>query len=166
MMRVERLTPEQWQQLSGYAHEAVFGKKKDPFAERISYAWLVIEDEKPAAYITVLELDADTAYWQFGGAFPWAWNSRRVTKSYDLCIQAQEKLSKRFATRIENTNTPMLKLALSRGFVPVGIRTYQGSILLELVRESNHAVSTSGVGRDGGNDASQPSAAERAEPKR
>ncbi|NJM54551.1 MAG: hypothetical protein HC841_00265 [Verrucomicrobiae bacterium] len=165
-MHVEKLTPEQWLALSGYAHQAVFGKQKDPFAERITYAWLVVEGDKPVSYITVLELDSDTAYWQFGGAFPWAWNSRAVTKSYDLCIQAQEKLSKRFATRIENTNTPMLKLALSRGFLPVGLRTYQGTILLELVRESNHAVSSDSAGNHGRHDAALAVAAEPAERER
>lgn len=147
--RVEKISPAQWEALSKFAHESVFGKIKG-FDERITYAWLVIENDKPVSYVTVLELDGDTAYWQFGGAFQWAWNSRNVAKSYDLMIASQEKLSKRIATRIENTNTPMLKLALSRKFLPVGIRTYQGSVLLELVRErtdngvSNHAGHRSG----------------------
>jgi hypothetical protein len=163
MMRVEKLTPEQWKKLSGYAHEAVFGKTKDPLTERISYAWLVVENDRPAGYITVLELDADTAYWQFGGMFPWAWKSRMVAKSYDLCIKAQEKLSKRFATRIENTNTPMLKLALSRGFIPVGIRTYAGSVLLELVRETKHGVSSDSRPRGAGYDGTSADTAGSAE---
>jgi hypothetical protein len=143
--RIERISAERWKNLSGFAHEAVFGKKKDPLTERISYAWLVIQNDKPAAYITVLELDSDTVYWQFGGAFPWAWNSRTVTKSYDLALSAQEAISRCIATRIENNNFAMLKLALSRKFMPIGIRTYQGSVLLELVRgRTDDAVSSDG----------------------
>ena len=149
--RIEKVSADQWKKLSGFAHAAVFGKQKDPLAERISYAWLILENDKPAAYITVLELDSETVYWQFGGAFPWAWNSRTVTKSYDLALSAQGAISRCIATRIENNNFAMLKLALSRKFLPIGIRNYQGSVLLELVKEIDHGVpdhGSNGPGHD------------------
>ena|SRR3990167_3544429 len=133
-MRIERIENKDWgARFSEYAHEICFNKKKPSEFDRIDYALLCIDDKIPVGYMTCRELDSTTVYWQFGGAFP---NIKDTVKSYSA-LQAfvrwhQEKY-KRIVTYVENDNTVYLKMLLRIGFLITGIRTYEGTVLLEHV---------------------------------
>lgn len=136
-LNVLRVSREDWKDFSANAHRAVFNSIKPAEFDRIDYALLCIDSGKdePTGYVTVRELDPETVYWQFGGGFPWAQKSIWMAKTYDALLKKQSEFSRRMTTRIENTNLPMLKLALSKGLLILGVRIWDGATLLELVKE-------------------------------
>lgn len=136
MVRIQKLDSQKWETLSEDAHRAVFGELKPKHFDRISYVFLALDDDKPVGYVSIRETDHETVYWQFGGAFDWARNTSTPVRCYDAFIETQKSLgTKRVTTKIENTNITMLKLAMSRGFLILGSGYYQGSVLLDLVKE-------------------------------
>jgi len=134
-LQIYQLDKAEWTRFSEDAHAAVFGKVKPTFMDRIDYAWLSVKDDKPVAYVTVRELDHETVYWQYGGAFPWALKSIWMARSYALALEKQRSLSKLVTTRVENTNLKMLRLALGHGFLINGVRMSHQSVLIELVKD-------------------------------
>lgn len=136
-LNVLRISRDEWKQYSASAHRAVFKAVKPAEFDRIDYALLCIDTVKdePTGYVTVRELDHETVYWQFGGGFPWAQKSIWIARTYDALLNKQAEFAKRMTTRIENTNLPMLKLALSKGLIVFGVRTFGGETLLELGKD-------------------------------
>lgn len=138
-MRLERLSPANWFDFSVGAHRVVFGEEKDPSTDRIDYALLAVDAEKPVAYITCRELDSETIYWQFGGAFPGTRGTAVSFRAYLLFIAYAKAHYKRVATLIENTNLVMLKMAMKVGFRIMGVRLFKGQVLLEHLLEFQEA---------------------------
>lgn len=134
-MVVLRIEKDDWKTYSESAFTAVFGKLKSSDTERIDYAFLVIEEDKPLVYVTVIELDSETAYWQFGGIFPWGQGKKWGLELLRTLLFEQAKYTKRVGFRVENTNYPMLKLALNERFQIIGSRFYNGSVLVEFIKE-------------------------------
>ncbi len=135
MITVEYFDKKAWELYSENAHKIAFQERKPASNDRIDFALMAIKEGTPMGYMTCRELEADTLYWQFGGAFPgtkgttWSWWA--YLAFVDWC---REKY-KRVTTIIENTNLPMLKMAMKVGFRINGTRFYAGSILVELVLE-------------------------------
>lgn len=130
-MKIVLLYPENWKELAEHAHSACFDTFRPKEKDRIDYTLLALDDdEKPLGYITVKEFDADTVYWQFGGAFIHLPPSQRFSV-YTDAIEWTRKHYKRVLTRIENTNIVMLKFALKAGFLVQGVKHYQGTVNLE-----------------------------------
>lgn len=134
---VKKIPKERWAQFSEDAHRAVFDKIKPAEFDRIDYAWLAVEaDEKPVGYVTVRELDHETVYWAYGGAFQWARKSLLAAKTYELLIAAQRAAgSRRILTYIEPDNVNMLRLAMAHGFRICGYRARGTINLVDLVLE-------------------------------
>jgi hypothetical protein len=133
-VKVEKITPAEWAKYSGHAHLIAFGKTLPPGSERIDFALLAVHGEQAMGYVTCREQDAETVYWQFGGAFPGTKDTIRTFQGYRAFVDACRGY-KRITTLIENTNTVMLKMAMAVGFRVVGVRAYKGSILLEHLLE-------------------------------
>lgn len=134
-MQVTVLNPAQWKVLAKDAHLIVFGEGRAESKDRIDYA-LVAEHPSVGifGYVTARELDEDTVYWQFGGAFPNAKKTRLAVDGYRSFISwTLDHGYKRICTFIENENTTMLKLAMFHGFRVIGVRNFEGKILLEHV---------------------------------
>lgn len=134
-MRVEKLLPEDWAKLSEDAHKLAFETIKPVQSERIDYALVCVEGTQLKGYLTAKEMDSETVYWQFGGAFPGTKGTHYTFKGYLAFVRWTKEHYKRIQTRIENTNTAMLHFAMKAGFVVVGVRYVQGSTLLELELE-------------------------------
>lgn len=132
-MITKKITNAEWQALSEQAHLVVFNEVKHASMERIDFA-LVAEDKDQSlcAYTTCRELDAESLYFQYGGAFP---GTKGTTKSFEafkgFLRWAKESGYKRVCYYVENTNAPMLKLAMKCGFLITGVRTYKQHVLLE-----------------------------------
>ena len=133
MIKVEPITAEDWKRFSEMAHIAVFDKDKPKELERIDYAILVVDEKEdcPIGYVTCKELDGDTVYWQYGGFFKDFQKSIKVVHSIkkvrDWCFERYKTI----ATRVENTNFPMLKIYMSLQFRIVGLRVYNSGVYLE-----------------------------------
>ena len=136
MIEVDKLTPKEWAEMSQDAHKVAFEEVRKPDMDRVSFALLGRENHIPLGYVTVRELDKESIYWQYGGAFPSSAKSPKVLTCYLKFINYCLELGyRRITTYIENTNKSMLKLAIEVGFLPIGIRTFKNQILLELILE-------------------------------
>lgn len=136
MWKVVQVSPLDWAKtFSQNAHKAVFQELRGAFIDRISYALLVIKDEVVIGYVTVMDYDAETVYWQFGGVLPTFRKSITAVKCIETAIEWQKKISTRILTYVENTNLPMLRFYLAYGFIIIGTRTYNGHTMLDLVKE-------------------------------
>jgi hypothetical protein len=135
-MIVEKLSPSEWSDISENAHLVVFNEKISKLSNRIDFTLLAKkEDGVLAGYVTCREHDAETLYWQYGGAFP---GTIKTIGSYHFCMAMRDWAKdryKRVTMLIENTNKAMLKMAVSMGFIITGVRTYNGFVLLEHVLE-------------------------------
>lgn len=132
-MRIEKIGREDWKVLSAHAHLSCFGEQKPAYFDRIDYALLAIDEKRdePMGYVTVREIDYQTAYWQFGGAFPTIKQTLQVYTTYLAALKWMSSRYKRIYTYIENTNTTMLRIAMKAGFRIVGIRCFEMPLVLE-----------------------------------
>jgi hypothetical protein len=104
----------------------------------VDFALLVddIDEQVPMAYVTCQELDAETLYWQYGGSFPGTRDTVLSAKCFDLFMSWAKDIGyRRVGFRVENTNYPMLKLAMRGGFKIVGLRAFHNYVLLEHLKE-------------------------------
>lgn len=133
---IRQLSPDQWKEVAKDAHLICFNEIRDPSLDRIDFALINERDGEPLNYCTARELDSESVYWQYGGAFP---NSKGTTSSfYSYKRNAEWCFSQgyeRITTYIQNTNLPMLKIALQVGFLVIGTRHFKGDVLLELQLE-------------------------------
>lgn len=137
MIRVEPLSTTAWNDISENAHKVAFGTVKPASLERIDFALMAVDSasDQPLGYVTCREHDAETLYWQFGGALPGTKGTIKSWRAYQEGLGWCEGRYKRVTTMIENTNLPMLELALKAGFLVNGIRYTADKILVELVKE-------------------------------
>lgn len=135
-LEIIQITSSEWEdKYAASAHRAVFEEILPPGLERIDYALLVVNASLGAlGYATVRELDAESAYLKRGGAFATATDSTRAVTSYRLLVSHLAARYRRITTLVENRNVRYLKLALSIGFYPIGIRNFRGGIFVELLR--------------------------------
>lgn len=136
MIQIDVIKPEHWQRMSEKAHLVCFDKHKPKEMDRIDFALLAVKDgEDLLGYLTCREMDSETLYWQFGGAFPGTKSTSVSFSVYKLFVVYSKQNYKRVTTLIENDNTVMLKMAMKVGFKIVGLRNYKGLILLEHLLE-------------------------------
>ncbi len=131
--KVLQIFPGDWKEYSESAHMMAFKENRSSDMDRIDYALLVInsDNDTPLGYVTVRELDAESVYWQYGGATPASIRSITSYRTYEEMIKWTSTRYKRITTLIENDNIPMLKFAMSVGYRIIGCRTFKNSILLE-----------------------------------
>ena len=137
MIEVRKLSNEEWSKMAENAHLICFDEKRPSEMDRISYALLNVDGEKVLNYCTVRELDSESVYWQFGGAFPNSKGTVHSARSYARNIKwTFDQGYKRITTYVKNTNTNMFRIQLKCGFLPIGMRTVQGDIYIELLLEA------------------------------
>lgn len=137
-MVVNKLSQSEWMQYAEEAHRICFNESGYKALETADFALLVTEDDKLICYTTIKINDAETCYMQWGGAFP---DSKGTVSSFKGYLQMIDKLKSEYkyiTTRIENTNTPMLKFAMKAGFLICGVRSFKGAVLLEHLLEANN----------------------------
>lgn len=128
---IELLTREQWRPLSENAHLICFSESKPVEMDRIDFALLVKRGSQLLGYCTCRETDSKTLYWQYGGAFPGAKGTSLSLPGYIGLVWWTKQRYDRVSTFIENNNLVMLKMAMKVGFRIIGIKTFDGRILVE-----------------------------------
>lgn len=138
MITVRALTREEWEKMAEDAHLLCFNEHRPSYLDRIDYALVNVTDkEEILNYCTVKELDSESVYWQFGGAFPNSKGSVHSARSYARNIEWTFKQGyKRITTYAKNTNSDMLRVQLKCGFIPIGMRTVQGEVYVEMLLEA------------------------------
>lgn len=122
MLEVQRLTPEQWSEISEKALNFSFAFDYPREKNRIALA-LVVKNKSTdelCGYSTIVEFDSESAYMQHGGNFPPIRGTTLTLKAYLLMVDYLRAHYKFISTRICNRNVPMLKLALAAGFLITG----------------------------------------------
>lgn len=135
MIEVKKLDRETWKELGENAHLIVFNEIRESSKNRIDFALLAV-DETPLQYVTCRELDDESLYWQYGGSFPSCRGTPKSFAAYKAIIDACKALGyKRISFLVENNNFSMLKFAIAQGCKIIGIRTFDGLVLLEHIME-------------------------------
>jgi hypothetical protein len=129
---VTRIPACDWKELSKQAHLVTFGEYRENL-DRIDYALTISCNGELGGYMTIKEMDAETAYIQHGGVFPNFAKSVYVLGGYKKFLKVLRSDYKRVWTRVENTNVSMLKLALSQGFIVNGTSLVKGKLYLEMI---------------------------------
>lgn len=128
--------PTEWKQLCAKAHLVTFGEKGREKLDRSDFALLVFgPGDELGGYFTCKEMDSETLYIQHGGVFPNFSKTVHVMKGYQLMINWAREHFKNVWTRIENKNTPMLKMALQVGFIPTGTTSFGDKLFIEMSME-------------------------------
>lgn len=136
-VRVEKILPQHWHGLAELSHSICFGELRPESMNRHHFVVGVFVDKEIAGYFTCLEMDAETVYIQHGGAFPNYEKTVVVLKGYQQMLAELAVNYERVWTRVENTNSAMLKLALHVGFLITGIYQFKGKTLVELQLDFN-----------------------------
>lgn len=136
-IEVQWQTRDQWGVFSEQAHKIVFSEKRPSELERYDYALVGINQETRdlLGYATVRELDGESVYWQYGGAFPTSKASVWALQVYQAFVAWTRARYKRVTTLVESENVAYLKLAMAVGFRVIGCRTFKGKIYCELLND-------------------------------
>lgn len=126
------ITVEEWDEVSEFAHIAVFGEERPKDLNRHHFIVGLFVDNKLGGYFTCMEMDSETAYIQHGGVFPNFARSIHVVPGYFKMLGLLKEQYKRAWTRIESTNKAMLKMAIHAGFEIVGTYKFKDKLLIEL----------------------------------
>lgn len=133
-MIVKQITKEEWKPLAKPVHEAVFGELWDPEFERLDYALIADVNGIAIQYAVIRESDRDTAYVQYGGSFPDHRNSIVSYRAYQAILNWLYERYKAVSFLTENINLPMIKFAIKEGFIIVGMRNFNGHVMLEFIK--------------------------------
>lgn len=119
------------------AHKTCFSEIVPGGFYKIDYALLVGDPESPLprGYCTVRELDDESVYWQYGGAFPGTINSIHSARCYEALVEWTKQRYERITTYVQNTNVAYLKLCMHFGFRIIGVKNFKGRIFVELLNE-------------------------------
>lgn len=136
-MKITKVDKDMWAEVSGTFHEAVFGDKFDDGQERVDFGLLAsTHADKLIGYATCREEDSRVVYMQYGGALPEARQTTNVWYAYNQLVKYLAERYPTITTRIENTNKPMIRMAMRVGFLITGVRMWDGKVLLELQRRN------------------------------
>ena len=142
MFSVQQVFAKDWiGRFSEDAYLASFGSIRPAELERFDFSIIAIDEgNNISGFITCKEMDSETLYWQNGGAFKNYGKTIHVVGGYRSFLRWAKERYKRVTTRIENTNYPMLKLALSVGFLIIGTCVVNNKIYLELINEFTEVI--------------------------
>jgi len=138
-VQIKVLSPEEWYRYAEEAHKLVFNHHRDPWIDRINFAWVTYDEVGAIGFVTCREFDCHTLYWQHGGAL----QERRgvaAIKSFEAILNKARDKYRRVTTLVENDNVNYLHLIMKYGFRVIGLRVFEGKILLELTMEFKSAV--------------------------
>ena len=130
-MILVKATPAEWSNYSEAAHSVVFNEYRPADMDRIDFALIAEADLVPQLYMTCREFDKETVYISSGGAFPVCKGTPNSWQGFMLMLDYLKANYKRCTLLTVNDNFPMLKFALKAGFKTIGIRFFNGYVLLE-----------------------------------
>jgi hypothetical protein len=128
---VNRLSQEEWKDVSEKVHLVTFGEDRGGI-DRVDYALLCTWNETVGGFFTIKEMDADTVYIQHGGAFPNFAKSIYVVGGFAAVLAKLKEQYKHIKMKVLNTNYPMIKLALSQNFLIIGCALVKDKLYLEM----------------------------------
>jgi hypothetical protein len=132
---VRKVSLNEFNKIAEEIHLACFGEHRPKEMNTFDFALIVLNEKEPIAYSTIIEHDRETVYMQHGGAFPNVEKTPSVAKAYHLMIAWVRENYKFALTQVLNLNVPMLKLAMSTGFIITGVNLWEDGIWLQLTND-------------------------------
>lgn len=130
---ISRVDRELWKTMSENAHVVVFCEKRPSEMDRIDFVLIQGEEGTPQSFATVRELDSESVYLQHGGCFPGTKGKAMAAEHLRrFCTHLFAEGYKRICFLVENTNVPMVKIALQNAFLVTGLRVFKTQIMLEM----------------------------------
>ncbi len=134
-LRLTRMDMEVWRDVEPGVESMVFGESRPHGFSRADF--VLVADlgtpESLVGYVTMLELDAATLYWQHGGSFPKYRGSIQTFRAYEEVRKWCEAEGYAQATTfILNENVAMLKMAMRLGFRIIGVKIFKGQVFCHL----------------------------------
>jgi len=136
-MIISKVPAKEWKTFSKGAMAEMFSVTNSLEWELIDFV-LVGRDEKTdglVGFITCKETAAYALYWEYGGLFPEHQGRGQVVKLIRQAIDWAKERYKLVYFLVKQDNVPMHKLALAVGFLIMGIRHINGTILVEYILE-------------------------------
>ena len=125
----------EWESIESFAHEELFGKEYLDLYKDYNFAVLVSGGADMVCYATIKELDADTAFLNFGGTFK-KYQSQYLTSE---CLKKiKDTLTKKYkyvGFCCRTKNIAMIKVGLNNGFNIIGMKLVLGLPNLEFLLE-------------------------------
>lgn len=131
---VRVFSPEEWQLVAEDAHKSVFGQERPNSLNKHHFIVAGYTGDKLGGYMTCLEMDSETCYIQYGGAFPPFQGTVHVVPGYHAMLTYLHEHYVRLTTKIENKNVSMLKMAMAMGFLITGCTSFENKLYLDLTR--------------------------------
>ena len=131
-MRVEK---DEWYAKFAGAHEKIFDYGLCE-AHIFRYVLAVFSDNGViVGYISIDELDGESAYLPYGGMFVNAHGTGKATDAFGLCLGYLKNNYKRVGFLTKTTNKKMINLGHKMGFEIVGMRMEHGVPCVEMLLE-------------------------------
>lgn len=134
-MVVKIYSKKEWLEYSSQFHDVVFNNPEFKEIENIDFSLVAFDGDEVLGFATIRVLDKFHAYMQYGGAVK---KGYKTLSAYLKMIELLKGSFLNITTLIENTNHPMIKLAMKAGFNINGIRIKSGNIYLEHLIEVKH----------------------------
>lgn len=134
-MVIKIYSKKEWLEYSSQFHDVVFNNPEFKEIENIDFSLVAFDGDEVLGFATIRVLDKFHAYMQYGGAVK---KGYKTLAAYLKMIELLKGSFLNITTLIENTNHPMIKLAMKAGFNINGIRIKSGNIYLEHLIEVKH----------------------------
>jgi hypothetical protein len=138
MIHAHTIPRDKWEAFRENAHKSVFKENCPSGQKLVDFAVLAVETETdtPLTYVTCKELDDETVYWSYGGAFPETIGTTKTWSAYKVMTKKMADMGyRKILKRVKNTNHTMMKFALRMGYTVIGIRHIEDSTMVELMME-------------------------------
>jgi hypothetical protein len=136
MFHVERLSKDEWMGEAIKCHTDLFSDEGLDESLNLNFA-VVLKDENNVInhYLTVQEIDSETAHIPYGGSLAQWRNLGRGPEGFIMMLNELKRNYKRATFWTKFTNRPMIMLALKVGFQIIGTREAHGVPGLEFLIE-------------------------------
>lgn len=136
-MKAVRIEKDDWYDKYAGAHQKIFAYGLDE-AHLFDFVLGMFDDSDDlCGYISVCELDSESAFVFYGGMFMHARGIGKATEGFGVCIIELMKKYKRVGLLTENKNKIMINLGHKLGFDIVGLRQVRGVPCVEMLLEFN-----------------------------
>jgi RimJ/RimL family protein N-acetyltransferase len=134
-LEIVKLDAGQWDDICSSTLKYSFGYEWPKGKTRADFA-IIVQDkttQTPYGYASIIELDSESVFLEHGGNFKSTISTSFTFRGYSMIIDYLKEKYRNLSTRILNTNTAMLKMALKAGFIVTGVyRDHLGDLFVNL----------------------------------
>lgn len=141
-MNLLLMTPIDFEAMAEDAHMAIFGEFKDRKSNRFDFVILVEEEVRtqllkqeervPVGLMACKEIDAESVWILYGGAFEKFRKTSIIVPGFHMMIDFLRTKYKRVRIDSKTSNIAMIKLAYSKGFEIVGVENQLGEMFVNM----------------------------------